>query len=267
MGNEIMIIKIGGGNGINLEGIVDDLKNIKNKIIIVHGANSLRDELAELSGYSKKILTSLSGHTSVLSDQRLIDLQMMAYAGVRNKRIVELCQKKGINALGLSGLDGKIIEGKRNRGIKVLENGKKKIIRDFSGKPKKINTKLLNSFLNEGIIPILTVPILDESGFAINSENDDIVSLLQRSFGADTVIHLIEAEGFLKNIKDQTVAIKKMDKEDLGLWEQNVEGRMKRKLFSLKKMFENGVLQIFISDGRVNKPISQALSGAGTVIR
>jgi len=84
----MIIIKIGGGEGINLEGIIQDLAQLKESFIIVHGANALRDKLAEDLKQPKKVVTSVSGYSSVYSDESLIDLMMMAYAGVRNKRIV-----------------------------------------------------------------------------------------------------------------------------------------------------------------------------------
>ena len=135
----MIIVKIGGGSRINVKGIVVDLATLDEGFIIVHGANALRDKLAEDLGQPKQVLTSVKGYTSVYSDEKLIDVMMMAYAGLRNKRIVELCQQNGINAVGLTGLDGKTVLGRRNKGIRVYQNQKQKIIRDFSGKPQSIN--------------------------------------------------------------------------------------------------------------------------------
>src|SRR4030042_5847057 len=140
----MIIIKIGGGAGINLQGIIQYLGQLREKFIIVHGANALRDKLARELGQPKKVVTSVSGYSSVYSDESLIDLMMMAYAGARNKRIVELCHQHGINAVGLSGLDGKTVQGVRNKGIRVYENGKLRILRDYSGKPEPINKGLLD---------------------------------------------------------------------------------------------------------------------------
>jgi len=123
--------------GINLEGIVQDLAQLKEKFIVVHGANALRDKLAEDLKQPKKVVTSVSGYASVYSDETMIDLMMMAYAGARNKRIVELCHQHGINAVGLSGLDGKVVQGVRNKGIRVYQDAKLKVLRDFSGKPRR----------------------------------------------------------------------------------------------------------------------------------
>lgn len=260
------IIKIGGGKELNLKGIISDLATLQEKFIIVHGANALRDELAQKLNYQKRIVTSISGYDSVFSTEETIDLMMMAYAGLKNKRIVELCQQFGINAVGLSGLDGKVIQGKRNSGIKVRENGKTLLLRDFSGKPKSINTALLNLLIDNGYTPVLSVPIIDENNFAINSENDDIVALLQNELKAEKNISLIEAPGFMLDKNDPSSLIAIISKSELSIMEEKVEGRMKRKILALRKLFEAGDTTVIISDGRTEHPILDALNGKGTTI-
>ena len=262
----MIIVKIGGGKEINLEGIIADLAGVDQQYVIVHGANALRDKLAEDLGHPKQVLTSVKGYTSVYSDEKLLDVMMMAYAGLRNKRIVELCQSQGINAVGLSGLDGQMIRGKRNKGIRVYQGKKLKIVRDFSGKPRSVNAPLLHLLLDNGYVPVLTVPIIDEHNAAINTENDDVVRVLQKALLADTVINLIEAPGFLENPEDASTLIEQIPALDLAAREQQVEGRMKRKMLALKKLFEQGATRIIISDGRADHPVSNALAGKGTVI-
>ncbi|MGD8293933.1 MAG: [LysW]-aminoadipate kinase [Desulfobacterales bacterium] len=262
----MIIVKIGGGKKINIDGIVADLAGIEEPFVIVHGANALRDRLAEELGQPKQVLTSVKGYTSVYSDKKLIDVMMMSYAGLRNKRIVELCHRHGINAVGLSGLDGKMVQGKRNKGIRVYQGKKLKIVRDFSGKPRSVNAPLLNLLLDNGYIPVLTVPIIDEQNAAINTENDDVVRVLHKALKADTVINLIEAPGFLASKDDDRTLIEKIPSRDLQAREQQVEGRMKRKMLALKKLFEQGATRIIISDGRSEHPVTDALLGKGTVI-
>lgn len=263
----MIIVKIGGGASINLNGIIADLAELKEPFMIIHGANALRDELAEKLGIKKQVITSISGYSSVLSDAATIDLQMMAYAGLRNKRIVEMCQQHGINAVGLSGLDGKVIQGKRNIGIKVQEGSKRRIIRDFSGKPQAIHVKLLNLLLENGFTPVLSVPIIDENNFAINSENDDIVNVLHQALQADQIIQLIEAPGFLKDKDDPTSVIPKLTLENLQEQNARVEGRIKRKLLALINLLEAGPTRIIMSDGRTEHPVRDALAGKGTIIQ
>ena len=267
----MIIIKIGGGGKINIEGICEDIKNLEEKIIIVHGANHSRDELGKKLGKEKKILTSLSGYDSVFSDEEAIDTIMMSYSGIVNKKIVECLQKKCVNAIGLSGIDGRVIQGERNKGIRVKERDKVKIVRDFSGKPKKVNKNLLSFLLEQNYVPVLTIPIIDEEGFAINSENDDIVSLLQETFQADKIIQLIEAPGLLQDSGNEGSLIKEIKKETLEELEQKVQGRMKRKILALKKLFQNShqekKVQVMVSDGRIENPVKDALNGGGTIIK
>ena len=263
----MIIVKIGGGDSININGIIEDLSGLDDQYIIVHGANALRDKLAEDLGQPKQVLTSVKGYTSVYSDEKLLDVMMMAYAGLRNKRIVELCQQHGINAVGLSGLDGKIVQGQRNKGIRVYQGKKLKIVRDFSGKPQAVNVPLLKLLLDNGYVPVLTVPIIDEFNAAINTENDDVVRVLQQALEADTVINLIEAAGFLEDPNDAASLIKNIPAAQLEARENQVEGRMQRKMLAFRKLFEHGASKVIISDGRSAHPVNDALAGKGTVIQ
>lgn len=263
----MIILKIGGGKSLNIQAIIKDLAAIYEPVIIVHGANALRDELAEKLGYEKKIITSVKGYNSVYTDDKGIDIMMMAYSGLKNKRIVELCRQNGINAVGLTGLDGGVVAGKRNAGIRVKDSGKLKMIRDNSGKPCGINTGLLNLLLSNGYTPVLTVPISDENGKAINSENDDVVALLQKEINADKIIQLIEEAGYLADKDSPESVIKNLTPKELQQIEEKSEGRMKRKIHALNKLFESGSPAVYIADGRIEKPVTNALNGGGTTIK
>ena len=262
----MMLIKIGGGEQINLEATITDLAELEQPFIIVHGANVLRDQLAQRLGMEKTVLTSVSGYSSVFSDQAALDVIMMSYSGLRNKQIVELCQRNGINAVGLTGLDGRLVQGERNKGIRVRENGKTLIKRDLSGKPRQINAALLNLLLDNGYCPVLTIPIVDENGFAINSENDDIVVQLAQALNIDSVVQLIEAPGFLDDPTDESSLVTTMSLAELHAREATVEGRIKRKLLALTRLCQGGKTRVIIADGRGEQPVINALAGAGTHI-
>ena len=263
----MMILKIGGGDAINLEGIARDIAHIREPLVIVHGANALRDRIAAHMGTPIKTVSSASGFSSVYSDDNTIDLMMMAYAGLRNKRLVELLQRNGVNAIGLSGLDGRLVTARRTRGFRVIENGRKMLMRDLSGKPDQLNTQLLNLLLEQGYVPVMTVPILDEEGFAVNTENDEIVALLQKEMQADRIVQLIEAPGLLRDYQDPESLVNELSAEVLGDWLAEVEGRMKRKIYALNKLFAATKPSVYIGDGRTEQPISDCLAGRGTLIR
>ena len=180
--------------------------------------------------------------------------------------IVALCQQHGINAVGLSGLDGRLIEGKRNRGIRVRENGKTLIKRDFSGKPVSVNHELLRLLLDRGYAPVLCIPIIDEQHHAINSENDDIVNVLQESLHAKCILNLIEAPGFLDDPADPESVVSRMTPAEVAAREQCVSGRIKRKMLALRRLTESSSVRVVIGDGRSERPIFDALEGKGTVI-
>ncbi len=262
----MLVIKIGGGDAINLGGIARDVSAVEGPKVIVHGANALRDRLAERLGVEKRILTSVSGYASVYSDQELIDVMLMAYAGLRNKRIVESFQAHGVNAVGLTGLDGALVRGMRNRGIRVRQGGRTLIKRDLSGKPVALNRRLLGLLLDNEFVPVVTVPIIDERNVAVNSENDDIVALLGAALKAELVVQLIEAPGFLEDENDPGSVMARIPRGDLARLEEGAAGRMKRKLMAIRRLVSSGSTKVVIADGRSETPVADVLAGKGTVI-
>lgn len=264
--SELLIVKVGGGRALNLAGIAADLAGYAGPVVVVHGANAIRDELAGQLGIEKRILTSVSGYSSVYSDDQAIDLLMLAYAGLANKRLVEALQRAGRNAVGLSGLDGGVIRGRRNAGIRVSEGERVRLVRDRSGKPKEINAELLTLLLERGYTPVLTVPIADETGAAINAENDDVVTALAAALNPGTVIQLIEAPGILADPADPGSVIAALDGAALAAREAAAGGRFRRKLLALSRTLEAGVPRIVVGDGRAERPVSACLAGAGTVV-
>jgi acetylglutamate/LysW-gamma-L-alpha-aminoadipate kinase len=265
--SNVYIIKVGGGAAINLDGIVRDIAVLDDAALIVLGANALRDDIAERMGTPKTTLTSVSGYASVYSDEPAMDAIMMSYAGLRCSRFVELCQQNGINAIGLSGIDGRAVQGERNRGIRIREGSKTILKRDLSGKPKNVNAPLFRMLMDNGYVPVLTIPIVDENGHAINSENDDIVNVLQQALGADHIVQLIEAPGFLDDKNNPDSLVPELSRSEIERREQQVEGRMKRKMLALRRLFESGASRVTIADGRAATPISDALAGKGTIIQ
>ena len=262
----MLVVKIGGGDAINVDGIARDLSSVEGPKVIVHGANALRDRLAERLGVEKRILTSVSGYASVHSDEEIIDVMLMAYAGLGNKRIVESFQAHGVDAVGLTGLDGALVRGMRNKGIRVREGGKTLIKRDFSGKPVAVNRKLLGLLLDNGFVPVMTVPIIDERNVAINSENDDIVALLGAALEPELVVQLIEAPGFLEDEDDPGSVVPEIPRADLARREREATGRMKRKLMAIRRLVRSGSTRVVIADGRSEHPVADVLAGKGTVI-
>jgi acetylornithine/LysW-gamma-L-lysine aminotransferase len=264
----MLVVKVGGGH-LDLEGIADDLAGIGRPFVLIHGANRLRDELAVALGRPPEVVESLSGYTSVLSDDHAIDVLLAAYAGIRNKRLVEALRRAGVNALGLTGLDGGVVRGQRNQGIRTIRGGRKMLLRDHSGKPRSVDGATLRALLGRGFTPVLTVPIAGEDGSALNSENDDVLALVVAELDALEVVSLIEAPGLLADPDDPASLVPELDPTELEAWEARVEGRMRRKIRSVRSLFElsrSPGVRFHLSDGRLDRPVSSALAGAGTLI-
>jgi len=262
----MILVKVGGGASVNLEGVASDLAELDEPAVVVHGANAARDDLAARLGAPKRTVISESGVESVFTDAEALDVLTMAYAGLVNKRLVALCQRHGVNAIGLTGLDGALIRGRRNRGIRVAENGRRLLLHDDSGKPVSANVALLRLLLDSGYTPVVTVPILDEQGRAINTENDEVVALLQRALGAEVVVQLIEAPGLLADPGRPESLLPTLGRGDVEAREGESSGRFRRKLMGLRKMMDSGCRRIVVGDGRLPHPLRSALSLQGTVI-
>ena len=263
----MLLIKVGGGAAMNMDGIARDLASLGEPTIVVHGANAYRDELAERLSHPTQKITSASGVESVLTDADALDILIMAYAGVINTRFVALCQSHGVNAIGLTGVDGALVRGRRNPGIRTFEGGKKKIVRDHSGKPTEVNAALLRLLVSEGYTPLVTVPILDESSRPVNTENDTVLALIQESLAAERVVQLLEAPGLLEDPNDPSSLISELSFDEVTERSQVSTGRIQRKLMALAKMARTGCEEIVLADGRVERPIAKALEFEGTTIR
>jgi LysW-gamma-L-lysine/LysW-L-ornithine aminotransferase len=265
---DVLLVKLGGGD-VSVDAVAEDLASLGRPFVLLHGANKLRDELAEQLGRPPRVIESISGMTSVFSDDEAIDVLLAAYAGIRNKRIVEALRKRGVNAIGLTGLDGGLVQGEQNRGIRVEQDGRKRLLRDQSGKPRSVNGVLLRSLLADGYAPVLTVPIVGEDGVALNTENDEVLALLAAELGSRDVVSLIEEAGLLEDPALPSSLVREVDADDLEGWEGNVGGRMRRKVRALRNLFdaagEPGP-RFRLADGRVDAPVSRALAGAGTLI-
>ncbi|MFH0875519.1 MAG: [LysW]-aminoadipate kinase [archaeon] len=265
----MILIKIGGGKGIldNLDNILKDFASIDEKKIIVHGANYEMSCVCKKMNIPEKIITSPSGFSSRHTDRETLDIFKMVYAGAANKRIVERLQKLGINAIGLSGVDGGLLRGARKPYVKSVEGDKIKLIRDdFTGNVEKVNVTLLNLLLENNYLPVICPPAISHDNFAINVDNDRIVGAICKEMPVDILISLIEAPGMLEDASDEKTLIKKIKLEEIENFSDFAKGRMKKKIHHAKEAFGNTLKKYIIADGRIERPITMALAGSGTAI-
>lgn len=266
----MIILKIGGGKAINIDYIAQDVATLIKKgeqVVVVHGASATRDEIAQKLGVPTKTITSPSGVTSVYTDKQAIDVFLMVYCGLVNKKIVATLQKYGVKAVGLSGIDGKLWQAKRKTAVYAVENGKTKLIsNNLTGRVETVNADLLTLLLEHHYIPVLCPPAISLEGEIVNTDNDWAIAILAQALKVQTIVSLFEAPGLLKDVNDAESIISKISNKELLTMMEYAQGRMKKKLLGAQKAIELGVEKIYFADGRVEYPIQKALNGNGTVI-
>lgn len=263
----MLIIKVGGGKNINLDDVLDDFAQLPEPKILIHGGNSELDATSKQLGHPPRIITSQNGQKSRFTDERTMDIFMMIYAGKRNKRIVEGLHQRGVNAFGCSGIDGGLVRGKRRERIRCVENGKSVVLHgDYTGSIESVNTTLLTTLIDAGCVPVLTSPILSESGEALNVDHDKLAMQIAVALKAEKLVFLFEAPGLLRDANDETSCLQKVSLSEIEETLTYAQGRMKKKIIATKWMLEQGIQSVYYADGRVKNPIQRALKGQGTVL-
>jgi len=267
----LIITKIGGGEGINYEAICDDVAELAGAgqpLILVHGGSAATNEVASALGHSPRFITSPSGYTSRLTDRRTLEIFEMVYCGRINKDLVERLQRRKINAVGLSGIDGGLWSGPRKEAITAIENGRRRIIRDtFTGKVELVNTQLLQLLLDNRYMPVLTPPAISSSGEAINVDGDRAAAATAVAMNASELIILSNVPGVLADFPDEATLISHIAGSDLAEVSANMAlGRMRIKLLAAAEALSGGVRRVVLGDARYERPLSRALRGAGTTI-
>jgi acetylglutamate/LysW-gamma-L-alpha-aminoadipate kinase len=266
----MIILKIGGSEGINYDYIADDIAALVKEgqpLIVIHGGSSLTNKVAEQLGHPPQFVTSVSGFSSRRTDRRTLEIFEMVYCGQMNKGLVEKLQTRGINAVGLSGLDGRIWEGTRKAAIKIIENGRRRVIRDdYTGKVEKVNVNLLQTLLDAGVLPVLTPPAASFEGEAINVDGDRAAAATAAAFQAEALIILSNVPGLLENFPDEASLIRHIPAAKIDQFMSVAEDRMKKKVMGAQEALGQGIGRIVFADGRVEQPVRRALAGEGTVI-
>lgn len=264
----MFVVKIGGSKGINLQYVLEDIARQTEPLVLVHGASDELNQISTQLGKPPQMVTSPSGFTSRYTDSETLDIFAMVYCGKLNTRIVETLQQLGVNAVGLSGVDGRLLEGKRKDRVRIVENGRTRILRDdYTGKVERANVDLLRILLENNYLPVISPPAISYKGEVINVDGDRAAAVLANALGADRLIILSNTPGFLSDVDKEDSLIQSLDFDGIdGAIEEYAQGRMKKKLLGAKEAIEEGVQSVILGDGRIEHPVTAALNGSGTVI-
>lgn len=269
-GSGLMVVKLGGTEGVDFQAICHDVAALlaeRRRLVLVHGGSAEATALGEALGYPPRFITSPSGHTSRYTDRRTLEIFAMAVNGKINTFLVEQLQALGVNAVGLSGVDGRLLLAERKESVVSVENGRRRIIRDdFSGKIEQVNTALLQMLLESGYTPVVAPLALSYQGETLNVDADRAAAMIAAALSAHTLILLTAAPGLLRHFPDVNSLIPELKLAQIEQAIEAAQGRMKKKVLGAQEALQGGVQRVLIADGRVESPIRRALQGAGTAI-
>lgn len=267
----MIVVKLGGGAGIDPAPLVEDIAagwSGSPELVVIHGGSDETNRLAEALGHPPRFVTGPSGRTSRYTDRRTLEIFEMVYCGRVNKGLVERFQATGVDAVGLSGLDGRLFEGRRKATVRSVEGDKVKILRgDHTGTVDRVNVGLLHLLLDAGYLPVLTPPGISEDGVAVNVDGDRAASAVARALGAEALVILSNVPGLLRDVDDPASLVREVDAADPTEAIRWAEGRMRPKIEGAISAVHGGVGRVVLATANRASPLTAALQGAGTVVR
>lgn len=266
-----IVVKVGGSAGLNMDAVCADVAALAQQgqqIVLVHGGSNETNIISEKLGCPPRFVTSVSGHVSRYTDRETLEIFAMVVAGRINKMVVESLQKRGCNAIGLSGLDGRLLEAQRKASLRVVENDKSVVLRgDYSGKIERVNASLLGALLESGYTPVVAPLAVSYEGDALNVDGDRAAAAIAGALAADTLVILSNVPGLLRDFPDETSLIPKIPlSEAKSYMDRYAQGRMKKKILGAAEALKEGVGRVVLADGRVEQPIIRGLAWHGTVL-
>ncbi len=265
-----LVIKIGGAAGVATDRILDEIAHYlvkpgtDRRLVLVHGGSDLTNELATALGREVRVLTSPGGMTSRYTDSETLRIFAMAVAGQINTELVAHLQRRGINALGLAGVDGRLLLARRKTAIRTLTpEGRVQIVRDdYTGQIEQVNTHLLNTLLDAGYVPVIAPLALSYEGERLNVDGDRAAAAIAGTLGAAELAIVTNVAGLLRNPSDPSTLIRHIEAGQLETYTLYAQGRMRKKMLGAKEALASGVKRITIG----NASLEELLNGVGTVI-
>jgi acetylglutamate/LysW-gamma-L-alpha-aminoadipate kinase len=266
----MIVIKIGGAEGIGPQHACDDVASLiaeGEQVVVVHGGSHETNTLSQQLGVEPRFITSPSGHTSRYTDAAAIDVFQMACRRL-NSRVVRTLRERGVDAAGLSGMDGGLWTGKRKAAIRAVdEHGVTTIIRDdHSGVIERVDAAFLQAMLDAGKVPVLCPPAISHDHEPINADADRAAAKTAGAMHADTLVILSNVPGLLRAFPDETTLIPSLTRAEIDAAVELAQGRMKRKVLAAGEAIDAGVSRVILADARRERPIHHALLGQGTVL-
>lgn len=200
---QLNVLKIGGKlieDEESLNALLEAFLNLKGAKILIHGGGKRATELLHQLEISPKMINGRR-----ITDAATLEVVVMVYAGLLNKKMVSLLQALGGNAIGLSGADGNIIQAHK-RVVKEIDYG-------YAGDIDKVDTQLIEHLISFGLIPVFCALTHDKKGQLLNTNADTIASSVATALSNKYRVsfnYCLEKDGVLSNPDDDASVINKL---------------------------------------------------------
>jgi [amino group carrier protein]-L-2-aminoadipate 6-kinase len=261
-----LVVKVGGAVGNTLAAVLSDLAARKD-FVLVHGGSKEVDRLGEELGRPAEYYTSPSGVVSRRSDAAHLEVVILALAGKVQTEIVAEFARRGVRAVGLSGVDDRLLTARRKLGARAVVDGRTvRLSDDLSGTIERVNSGLLRLLLDAGIAPVVGPPALTASGAVVNVDADRVAAHVAVALGSEALLLLTNVPGLLRDPDDPASLIPRVRPEEFETVLPLARGRMRKKLLAAREAREGGVARVVIASSSGPAPVTQALKGHGTVV-
>ncbi len=257
----MITIKIGGSVVDDLHpSTISDIKKISEKegLVLVHGGGKEVTKVCKQLGKEPKFVTSPSGIKSRYTDKETAEIFTMVMSGRINKTIVRMLQQNGVNAVGLSGVDGKVIEAQRKKRLLIVnEKGRKQAIDGgYTGKISNVNDSLIKSLLDQGLTPVISPIALSEESEFLNVDGDRAAAYVAGKIRSEKVLFITNVDGLImddKLVENLSLAEAKEIRPKIG-------PGMEKKILAATEALDMGVKEALIANGQRENPISSAIA-------
>jgi acetylglutamate kinase len=235
------------------------------RVCVIHGGGKQLSELAQKLGV---VQTVIEGRR--VTDDDTLDLAKMIFRGKINTEILSALRRRGIHAVGLSGVDGGVVKAKRRQPREITDEvtGETQTV-DFGhvGDIVEVDSRLLELLLSDDYLPVISSLGADDDGRVFNINADTIAAEIAVSLQAEKLVLLSDVNGIYLNPDDKTTKLTSLTIADaMHLIDSGrATGGMIPKLQSLASLLERGVNSAHVISGsRRNALLSEVFTDQGT---
>lgn len=262
-----LVVKIGGSPGATTANVVCEIAKCVaqgERIVVLHGGSDLTNSLSERLGHPVHMITSPGGMVSRYTDSETLHIYAMAVAGQINTELVACLQQQGINALGLAGVDGRLLLARRKSIVRSLTpEGRLQILRDdYTGQVEQVNDRLLRQLLDAGYTPVIAPLALSREGERLNVDGDRAAAAVAVALQAEALVIMTNVPGLLADPGDNATLIRTIPAERIADFAEYAQGRMRKKLLGAQEAIQGGVPRVCIG----STSLVEVLNGVGTTI-